>query len=162
MNTPDAALSLFLAEWESYQSKLIQSVKDLSEEELDLKPFPKLRSLRDILTHLTAVRARWFFLVMGAGGEEFKRVSTWDKRGRKAKTLLELLDGLQRTFQVMRETIQNWTDKDWERTWPGEYRGEPEIITPYWVVWHLIEHDLHHGGEISIMLGLSGKRGIQI
>jgi len=22
------------------------------------------------------------------------------------------------------------------------------------VVWHVLEHDLHHGGEISLMLGL--------
>jgi uncharacterized damage-inducible protein DinB len=24
------------------------------------------------------------------------------------------------------------------------------------VVWHLIEHDLHHGGEISQILGTNG------
>jgi hypothetical protein len=24
------------------------------------------------------------------------------------------------------------------------------------VVWHLIEHDLHHGGEVSLILGMHG------
>jgi uncharacterized damage-inducible protein DinB len=24
------------------------------------------------------------------------------------------------------------------------------------VVWHLIEHDLHHGGELSLTLGMHG------
>jgi len=24
------------------------------------------------------------------------------------------------------------------------------------VIWHLIEHDLHHGGEIALTLGLHG------
>ena len=25
-----------------------------------------------------------------------------------------------------------------------------------WVVWHVLEHDLHHGGEVSLTLGVHG------
>jgi uncharacterized damage-inducible protein DinB len=25
-----------------------------------------------------------------------------------------------------------------------------------WIVWHVIEHDLHHGGEVSFTLGMHG------
>ena len=30
-------------------------------------------------------------------------------------------------------------------------------MTRAWIVWHLIEHDLHHGGEISQSLGMIGR-----
>jgi uncharacterized damage-inducible protein DinB len=37
---------------------------------------------------------------------------------------------------------------------PGEGTHEPSLITRQWVIWHLIEHDLHHGGEISLTMGM--------
>jgi uncharacterized damage-inducible protein DinB len=57
----------------------------------------------------------------------------------------------------MQEAIARWTPSDWQHTYPGdEDDGEPAIITRQWVIWHLIEHDLHHGGEISLTLGMHG------
>ncbi len=52
----------------------------------------------------------------------------------------------------MQEAIARWTPEEWEKTRPGEDETEPEVITRSWVIWHLIEHDLCHGGQISITL----------
>lgn len=49
-----------------------------------------------------------------------------------------------------------------DQTWPGEHGGEPKIIARPWVIWHLIEHDLHHGGENSITLGAHGISGVSL
>ncbi len=46
--------------------------------------------------------------------------------------------------------------KEWATTYPGEPPEEPARITRPWVIWHLIEHDLHHGGEVSLTLGTHG------
>ncbi|HEX4716084.1 MAG TPA: DinB family protein [Ktedonobacteraceae bacterium] len=35
-------------------------------------------------------------------------------------------------------------------------------MTRQWIIWHVIEHDLHHGGEISLILGTHGLTGIAI
>ena len=35
----------------------------------------------------------------------------------------------------------------------GERAGEPYKLSRQWVNWHVIEHDLHHGGELSFSLG---------
>ena len=40
--------------------------------------------------------------------------------------------------------------------------GEDQTYTRQWVIWHLIEHDLHHGGELSFTLGMHGLTGITI
>jgi hypothetical protein len=29
-------------------------------------------------------------------------------------------------------------------------------------VWHVLEHDLHHGGEISLILGSNGLPGLDL
>ncbi len=55
----------------------------------------------------------------------------------------------------MQGAITWWTPAEWEQTYEGE-PGEPASFTRRWVIWHLIEHDLHHGGEISLTLGIHG------
>ena len=30
------------------------------------------------------------------------------------------------------------------------------------IVWHVAEHDIHHGGEISIILGMHGRPGLDM
>ena len=54
-----------------------------------------------------------------------------------------------------------WTPGQWADTWPGE-DDDPAIITRQWVIWHLLEHDLHHGGEISLTLGANGIQALQL
>ena len=45
---------------------------------------------------------------------------------------------------------------DWAHTYQNDPGDDPAVFTRQWVVWHLIEHDLHHGGEVSLMLGMQG------
>jgi len=55
--------------------------------------------------------------------------------------------------------LRRWTPNDLtvEFSRPGH---DPSASTRQWVIWHLIEHDLHHGGEISQILGSHGLPGL--
>ena len=101
-------------------------------------------------------------MLMGEGGDEFKAFGKWDRRGAKPRSGEELVSGLEATWIGMHNAIDRWTPDDWEKTWPGEDDSEPEVISRYWVIWHLIEHDLHHGGEISITLGAHGVTALEL
>jgi uncharacterized damage-inducible protein DinB len=105
---------------------------------------------------MIGARARWFYQLMGEGGDEFAALSTWDRQGMPTRTAPELIHGLETTWQGMQAAIAGWTPADWQQTYPGEERDEPATITRQWVIWHLMEHDLHHGGEISLTLGMHG------
>jgi uncharacterized damage-inducible protein DinB len=35
-----------------------------------------------------------------------------------------------------------------------------EVARPIDTLWHLLEHELHHRGELSLMLGLLGRAGL--
>lgn len=148
--------------WHVYQQGLVKVISPLTPEQLGLQSAPDLRSVGQIAAHMIGARARWFNALMGEGGQEFETLGKWDRRGAKPRTAQELVYGLEATWKGMYAAITRWTEADWQETWPGEYETEPELITRYWVIWHLIEHDLHHGGEISIILGSHGVPALQL
>ena len=41
-------------------------------------------------------------------------------------------------------------------TFPDDWDGVKVQLSRAWIVWHVLEHDLHHGGEISHTLGMHG------
>jgi uncharacterized damage-inducible protein DinB len=99
---------------------------------------------------------------MGEGGAEFKALGQWDRPGASSRSAEELANGLETTWRGMNDAIARWTPEDWRKSWTGEESGEPELITRQWVIWHLIEHDLYHGGEISITLGAHGVAALEL
>jgi uncharacterized damage-inducible protein DinB len=148
--------------WHAYQEVLTGVLAPLDADRLALRAAPNLRSVGEIVAHIIGARARWFYQLMGEGGGEFKTLGRWDRRGVKTRSAEELIAGLGTTWSGMQAAIAGWTPEDWRVTWPGEDDGEPEVITRQWVIWHLIEHDLHHGGEISITLGAHRVPGLQL
>jgi len=155
MSEKQQLVSAIFEGWHSYQQVLIEAIRPLNEEQLALYVSTKQRSINEIARHIIGARARWFY-GMDAGGDEFKSLGRWDRRGAKARSAAELVSGLERTWQGIQAAINSWSAQDWQQTWPGEDDSEPEIITRQWIIWHLIEHDLHHGGEISLILGAHG------
>ena len=57
---------------------------------------------------------------------------------------------------MIREAVNRWTPDQFAEPITREWHGQMETFTRQWVIWHLIEHDLHHGGEISLTLGTHG------
>jgi uncharacterized damage-inducible protein DinB len=148
--------------WYDYQINLAKALEPLDLDQLALRAAPNLRSVGEIATHIIGARARWFYLLMGEGGDAFKAMGRWDRKKAKARSADELVNGLETTWVGMQNAINRWTAEDWDETWPGEDASEPVVITRQWVIWHLIEHDIHHGGEISISLGAHGVRALEL
>ena len=155
-------IPIFFEGWKVYQERLVKVIAPLSAKQLSLRTIPQLRTVGEIATHIIGARARWFYMGFEAGGEAFKDFGTWDRKDSPVRSADELIHGLNATWAGMHAAIASWTPEIWAQTWPGEDESEPEIVTPHWIIWHLIEHDLHHGGEISITLGANGIAGIPL
>lgn len=156
--------------WESYQQHLVTAIAALSPDQLALRASPQLRPVGEQVAHMIATRARWFFLDLREGGAELEVLTTWDGWNAQTgwdspappeRTLAELVSGLQTTWQIMQEALVRWTVADLEQIFPPTFPGE-ESFTRQFVLWHLIEHDLHHGGELSFVLGMQGLTAITI
>ena len=115
-----------------------------------------------IATHLIAVRARWFHNLMGEGSAELARIGTWDRSGQPVRSAAELVSGLETTWQMIQDALARWTTADLEYIFQDTYQGEEYKLSRQWIIWHVIEHDLHHGGELSYSLGMHGVAALDI
>jgi len=154
--------------WHDYQKILTKAIAPLSAEQLSLRASSDLRSVGEIAAHVIGVRARWFrsipgiYLQLGDFGDDFKAFGGWDSKSATVRNVGELVTGLEVTWTGMQQAISRWTPQDWEQTWPGDDDDEPEAITRAWVLWHLIEHDIYHGGQISITLQAHGVPALEL
>jgi uncharacterized damage-inducible protein DinB len=53
--------------------------------------------------------------------------------------------------------IANLSELDLERRITAPWGDEFSLL---WIIWHIIEHEIHHRGELSLMLGLLGREGV--
>ncbi len=159
MDISQHTIATLYAGWKNYQDLVCRELRKLEAAQLDLRAAPGLRSISDIARHMIGARARWFY-GLDEGNESFKALGGWDRQGAPERTPAELAQALETSWQGMQEAIARWTPEQWQQTFPGEDESEPETYTRAWVIWHLIEHDLHHGGEISLTLGANGLEGL--
>ncbi|GAC1388250.1 MAG: hypothetical protein NVSMB33_17850 [Ktedonobacteraceae bacterium] len=150
------SLTTFYKGWDVYQQELVKAIAPLTPEQLALRAAPHLRSILDIATHIIAVRARWFHDLMGEGNEDIASIAEWDHAGAPVLSAQELVNGFEKTWQMIQNALARWTPTDLEYIFEGTHDGEEYQLSRQWVVWHVIEHDLHHGGELSFSLGMHG------
>ncbi|HZO73000.1 MAG TPA: DinB family protein [Ktedonobacteraceae bacterium] len=141
--------------WDIYQDLLVKAIRPLTAEQLELKISPNLRSIGLLAKHIVRTRASWLHGFMGEGGADVAAIAAWEHGGAIPSTA-ELVHGLEVTFRAWQQCLERWTADDLAYVFKGEDDGEPYEITRQWVIWHVIEHDLHHGGELSFSLGAHG------
>ena len=176
----DAARTLepFLEGWAGYQRLLLDAIRPLNAEQLASRTAPFQWAVWQLASHMAGTRAYWFHEVLGEGDEEvghmFAVESTtvpdlpledagWEDDEDHPRTTAELTDAFDRTWAMLEEPLRRWTAEDLEVEFSRTRRsGEVQTFSRAWVVWHLIEHDLHHGGEISLILGSHGLSGLDL
>jgi uncharacterized damage-inducible protein DinB len=152
-------LSMFYTSWKEYQDRLKEVLAPLTAEQLSLRAAPGLRSVGENAVHIISCRAGWFSEFLGEeGGAEVKALASWDEDapGSPTQPAAELVAGLDRTWQFMADCLSRWSPEDMQKTFPDDWDGKVVDLSRAWVVWHVLEHDLHHGGEVSLTLGMYG------
>ena len=152
-------LTTFYEQWKKYQEHIKDSIAPLTAEQLALRAAPGLRSIGENTAHIIGCRAGWFSEVLGEdGGAEIKAIVSWDESVTPARTAADLVQALDLTWRFMADSIARWSSADMRQTFTDDWDGEKVELSRAWVVWHVLEHDLHHGGEVSITLGMHGLK----
>lgn len=155
----DMTLAPFYDGWEAFNRLLVRAVAPLTPDRLALRAAPSQRTVAELAAHIVGARARWFHDVLGEGGSELEPFFTWGAEGSAPLNAAELEIGLETTWRQIAASLAQWTPADLSAiftTRQGKQR------TRQWVIWHLLEHDLFHGGEISLTLGAHGVAGIDL
>jgi uncharacterized damage-inducible protein DinB len=157
-----STLDVIYENWRGYQEKLRASVAPLTDDQLRLQPAAGMWPLGQILQHIISVRAGWFSGTLQDGDEAMSAYMQWGQRESPSRSGAELAHGLDATWAFIEARLRRWTPADCVQTFPDEWDGQVYQVSRSWVIYHVLEHDLHHGGEASLLLGMHGLPGIDI
>jgi uncharacterized damage-inducible protein DinB len=156
MNETRETLTFFTLGWQNYQGQLSRAIARLEPSQLALRAAPNLSSIEDLARHIISVRAGWFHFNLQEGDADLAAFTTWTQPGSPPRSAQELVSGLEKTWQVIQDVLKRYTLSDLQSTVQDEWKGQIYTLTRGWVIWHVMEYDLHHGGEIAYSLGIHG------
>ncbi len=157
-----STLEVIYANWREYQEKLRDCIAPLTDEQLSLQPAPHMWPLGQIVQHIIAVRAGWFSGTLQDEDAAMNDYMEWGQRESPARSAAELVRGLDETWAFIEARLQRWSPDDCTKTFPDEWDGQVYEVSRSWVIYHVLEHDLHHGGEVSLILGMNGLRTLDL
>lgn len=153
-----STLDVIYENWRGYQEKLRDCIAPLTNAQLMLQPAAHMWPLGQIVQHIISARAGWFSGTLQDDDEVMNECMLWGQRDSPTRSAMELVRGLDATWAFIEARLQRWTSVDYAKTFPDEADGQVYEVSRSWVVYHVLEHDLHHGGEISLILGMYGLR----
>ncbi len=162
MQQSQSTLDVIYENWRGYNDKLRAAVAPLTDEQLNLQPAPRMWPLGQIVQHIVSVRAGWFSGTLQDSNEVMDAYMEWGQRDSPSRSAAELARGLDETWAFIESRLQRWTPEECAMTFPDEFDGRIYDVSRNWVIYHVLEHDLHHGGEVSLILGMNGLQGPDI
>ena len=158
-----STLDVFYENWRKYHEHLRDCIAPLTNEQLLLQPAAHMWPLGQIVQHIISVRAGWFSGTLQDDDEAMNEyMSSWGQRESPARSAVELVRGLDETWAFIQARLQRWTPDACARTFPDEWDGQVYEVSRSWVIYHVMEHDLHHGGEVSLILGMNDLRTLDL
>ena len=156
MQQEELTLTPFYLGWDTYQAVLVQAIAPLSEEQLALRAAPSLRPVWLLAAHIIGSRVSSFRDSMGEGDPALAALESWDADGALPLTAAELVQGLEATWQMIAACLDRWTPANLADIFVEQQGEQNHSYTRQRILWGILKHDLHHGGELFLTLGMHG------
>ena len=148
----------YLAQLEDVRERTKRYAEGLSSSQLTWFPNPRVESIGTLLLHIAAVETSWIQedIVRKPMGEEWKigfpiRFGIPQISGEPLEFFLEKLDS---SRTMTRQVLAELTDADLDRSITSlddERSADAQRYTIEWILYHLVEHEAHHKGQIAVM-----------
>lgn len=139
--------------WREYQEALKRAITPLTGEQMQRRLLPGLRTPGEIAEHIVFGRALWLHRMLGEEAAELAPLLRWEDADDPPRTAAEILHGLELTWRFITGCLM--------RGAPTDAIPEKEIAIRQ-TLWGLLDHDLPHAGELSLLLGADGLPGVEI
>jgi uncharacterized damage-inducible protein DinB len=145
--------------WDAYERDLLKAVAPLSPEQWMLPVAPHHWPIARLVQHIVADRMWWFYGWMGEGSAEVGALAHWDEKGQPVRSGAELVAGLEATWAVIEQSLACSTVADLGHVFepPSTLtEAERKIFGPSTrqeISFHVLRHDIHHGGELAVGMG---------
>jgi uncharacterized damage-inducible protein DinB len=134
--------------WHDVRNGLLAALDKLTDSQLGFTPHEGLWSLHQTAVHIASAEEGWFHHVMT------HELSGWDEADFQVADYPTLIDVKKLLAEVHTRVEAMFTqDADARMRQPVILPWGP-TITLEEIVWHVLEHEIHHRGEIYLMLGM--------
>jgi len=152
-------IGAYLAKMDDVRSRTLKYVEGLSPEQLAWSPNDKCESIATLLLHIAAAERSWI-------GEDIMRrpMDEWWKIAFPIRFNIPQISGKELSYfteilaEIREETkdaLKTLTDDDLSREVapldPGEPSNAEKRFSIEWILYHMIEHEAHHKGQIAVM-----------
>lgn len=139
--------------WRSIREGLIATVDKFEDADLTFVPADGLRDVGTMIRHIAheeVIEVGWALLRSPAEMPPEYEAADYPTVAALQTLLAEVHAVIEAYLDTLTETD---LDSDFEVAW-----GETLRLGDF--LWHTLEHEIHHRGELSLVLGLLGREGL--
>lgn len=147
---------LYLKRWPQVREGTLEVIDAFDDEDLAYVPVAGGWNVARIMLHIGGAADYW----LHSGRLTGVRTDSGVKRTLENYPTIETIKAyLSDQFTRSIELLESFTPESWTApvTFEDGY-GYP----PNWIFWHVIEHEIHHRGELSLVTGILGHEGLDV
>lgn len=148
-------LDQYFRHWQQIRTDLLATVDKFSDKELTYVPFPGSLSVGQIMRHIANAEDGWLRYIVMRETHDWPAEFTAAAFPTVAATKVLLNRIHDRTLTYLSDWECADLDRPIEAPWGQKF-------TLGWIIWHVMEHEVHHRGELSLILGLLGREGLEL
>jgi uncharacterized damage-inducible protein DinB len=146
--------SQMFTHWDQVRTDLVATIDKFTQEELTFVPFKGSWSVGQIMLHIADCENYWLHFVVRQEIDPWKYYDLADYPSVEA--IKKVLDIVRLKTLIYLESLE---ESDLDKVYQIP---EGETYTLGWIIWHVVEHEIHHRGELSLLLGLLGRPGLDV
>lgn len=140
--------------WEQVRADLLSTIAKFDEAELAFTPFKGAWPVGQIMLHIAECEDHWLH---GVVRHEFELPVHYNLADHPTKAAIkQVLEGAHRRTLLF---LHNLDEDALDQLYQTKYG---ELFPLRWIIWHVLEHEVHHRGELSLILGLLGRDGLDV
>ncbi len=143
-------LSQFFSNYFTVRAEMLKAVENLTQEQLDWIPANYKNSVGKLLSHIADCE---FFWIREIATREFAEPDY--SQFKNARTLPHIQALLEEQEDVFAAFMDREETGDWDTVfYEGKKAGEK--FSKRWLVWHVVEHQARHRGQIFMLMSMQG------
>lgn len=147
------SLSHLLTSWKQIRTQLLATIDKFNEDELSYKPFPQSWPVKQIMLHIGHEEQIEFYYGIIQETADFPLEPDANEYPTIASIKSFLTDVHTRTEQYLNTLVEGDLARLIETPWGASLPLEA-------MIGHVIEHEIHHRAELSLILGILGHKGL--
>ena len=147
--------------YRTVRSNTVKMVEEIPESKLDFAPAPGTRTIRQLLTHIVLTDA--FAGVHKEKRTSFEGINFPELVGQmmaeeqKPRTKAELIDMLKQRGEETARWIESLSDEFLAESFNQPPGQTPATKTRFEMIMSLKEHEMHHRGQLALILRMIGQ-----